>query len=380
MTFTLLSLTACSDVEFKDIPQNSKNCSGEACIDPGPIDPIDKDAYVEKVGSVETEQKSEGGKVDILVVVDNSISMEAEQKKMGKRFGDFVSELGNVDWRLAFTTTDARYEFNNPRFGGRLLNLTGANNKLSSARILTPDTPSLQQVFRNTIDRSSDIDFSQCNRFTGDLPCGDGNEQPLLAMIQSMSMANDQNSDFYRDDAALAVIVLSDEDEMSNGSTNATKPMQVLESVKSFFGSSKKFIVNGIIIQPGDNACYQENNPDGVFGTHVESLAGLTGGITRSICDEDYRPSMKAISQVVKKTLLVDRVKIEQKNLVPKSVKVKFIPGSNKVDWEFKDGEVVFKKLPADGTKIKVEYKYKEKKKKDKEHDDSDDETEEEIE
>ncbi len=342
-------LSACSEVEFTELPQTISLCETEPCVAPIPPDP----ELIEKSGQVTVDQESHGGKVDILVVVDNSISMYDEQQKMGDRFGDFIEELGDVDWQLAFTTTDARSGYNHPRFGGRLLDLVGTRGK-----ILNKKTPNMLQIFKNTIDRSSDQ--YDCG-FGFDLPCASNTEEPLKAIIQAVQLKDSTNQGFFRTNAALAVIVLSDENEESIGGRTATKPITVIETIKNSFGDSKKFSVYGIIIQPEDGRCLAANQPDGVFGTHVHSLAGLTGGITRSLCDADYRPSMKAISRDVKKILKVHEIVLDHRP-VKNSVLVRFIPESNNVKWKVAGNKVVFEKAPADQTKIVVDFRYKAKK------------------
>src|SRR5690606_4781259 len=43
---------------------------------------------------------------DILIVIDNSGSMEYEQRNMAQRVSNFLSILQGLDWRIAVTTTD----------------------------------------------------------------------------------------------------------------------------------------------------------------------------------------------------------------------------------------------------------------------------------
>ncbi|MCB9025470.1 MAG: hypothetical protein H6625_04065 [Bdellovibrionaceae bacterium] len=344
-----LSILACDgQVEFNEIPQVKNLCSDNSCID-NPIDEDTKDEFLIKTSSSSVLQEGTGGDVDILIVVDNSYSMYVEQKKMGERFGDFIKTLSDVNWRLAFTTTDAS-NYNGDRFGGNLLNLVGADGK-----IITKDTPNLIQVFRDTIDRQKDV--QDCG-VSGKAPCASGTEEPLKVITQAIGKSSTENSMFFRSNAALAVIVLSDEDEMSFGPQDATKPDAVINSVVSTFGTTKKFLVSGIIIQPNDSACLAEQQPDGVVATHVSSLVSLTNGITRSICDTDYKPSMQAISNNVRKILKLKEITLDFAP-VKDSLKLTFYPPENAVKWKVYGQRVDFTELPKDGTLINYTYKYK---------------------
>ena len=48
------------------------------------------------------------GKVDILIVNDNSASMSFEQARLAPRFANFIGDLDsrNIDYRIGMTTTD----------------------------------------------------------------------------------------------------------------------------------------------------------------------------------------------------------------------------------------------------------------------------------
>ncbi|MCB0357746.1 MAG: hypothetical protein KDD40_12090, partial [Bdellovibrionales bacterium] len=238
-----LYLLACEgQVEFAEIPQAVSLCQEEQgdCIDPVVIDEP-QDGYVLKTRNDSVLQEGSGGKVDILVVVDNSISMFEEQKKMGDRFGDFVKTLGDIDWQLAFTTTDARTNITGDRFGGNLLNLVGAPGK-----ILNKETSNLISVFKDTIDRQGDQENCGGN---SQLPCASSIEEPLKVVTLAVAKSASTHQNFFRKDAALAVIILTDEDEKSFGGPSATKPNTVIKIVKESL-NERKFLVNGLIIQP----------------------------------------------------------------------------------------------------------------------------------
>src|SRR5690606_34653408 len=65
-------------------------------------------------------------KVDVLIVIDNSGSMEYEQRNMAQRVRNFISILRGLDWQIGVTTTDPR----NVTLGdGRLVPIHGTKNQ-----------------------------------------------------------------------------------------------------------------------------------------------------------------------------------------------------------------------------------------------------------
>ncbi|HVK61019.1 MAG TPA: hypothetical protein VM432_05695, partial [Bdellovibrionales bacterium] len=79
-------------------------------------------------------QDKNAGKVDILIINDNSSSMDEEQRKMSERFGSFVSALKDLDYQIAMTLSDVDLKKTGAQTGP-IVTWTGTNTK-----ILTPKT------------------------------------------------------------------------------------------------------------------------------------------------------------------------------------------------------------------------------------------------
>lgn len=213
--------TACSEVSFKkqvDISQYSKGCNQ-----------LD-DTSVACKG----EETIEGGKVDILFVDDNSASMSTEQKELAARFSNFVNLLDSksMNYRIAITTTDISSSKNPARAinqngalqDGRLIPL-GNGKKFISAKEGSASDRNLW--FNNGITRQETKD---CESFikswlaakkstTGAeydaeylKNCPSTDERGIYAA--GLVIKNNPDS-FLREDADLAIIFLSDEDERS---------------------------------------------------------------------------------------------------------------------------------------------------------------------
>ncbi len=337
-----LATYSCTAVRFDEIP------STEQVKTDVPDTPVTTPTPQQKAVESFTQDDS-ANKVDVLIVNDNSYSMEVEQTKMSERFPSFVSAMKDLDYQITMTTTDISSADAKLNLSGRVVDWTGTTSKF-----LTPKTPNANSVFKNTIRRAETIGCVK----RGDCPSGD--EQPLKASMLAMDLRLTENAGVFRDNTDLAIIVLSDEDELSDGGPLATKPKEVIERFRAHFGNSKRLAVYGIVIQPGDEVCRkaqlkQTSGGNGAyFATHVTELAALTGGSTTSICEADYSQSLEAISKSVRR--LVGTFELNQAPK-PDTVEVVLTP-SIKIPFKVDGKKVIFDTPPPAGTRVEISYNY----------------------
>lgn len=147
-------------------------------------------------------------KVDILWLVDNSPKMYDAQASLAEHFDMFISDLARadppVDYQLGVVTTDAVTE------GGRMRELVGH----PGSRFIACNAPDVddecnvgsaaeaENVFRDTVQVGVD---------------GTPIERGLLSVQLALSepMRSGVNAGFLRDDAALYIIAISEEDDSS---------------------------------------------------------------------------------------------------------------------------------------------------------------------
>jgi hypothetical protein len=175
-----------------------------------------------------------GGKVDILIVTDNSASMSFEQNRMAERFSLFLNNLDSksIDYRIAFTTTDISTNTNQPRAinqngalqDGHLIPLSSGLKFLSPADgtlsqriaifnsgVKRPETLACEKFINDWISSGHSInDSSYSSQYDPNCPSGD--ERGIYA---ANLVINNNPEQFLRDDADLQIIFLSDEDERS---------------------------------------------------------------------------------------------------------------------------------------------------------------------
>ncbi|RYZ77447.1 MAG: hypothetical protein EOP05_01800 [Proteobacteria bacterium] len=345
LTFTLIvaTLSACTPTRFDPIASTTQ-VKTEIPIDVVVPTPVPQPKVLESF-----TQDESANKVDVLVINDNSYSMEVEQTKMAEKFPSFISAFEGLDYQITMTTTDIGSADAKLNLSGRVVNWSGTPSKF-----LTSKTSSANSVFKNTIRREETIGCVK----RGDCPSGD--EQPLRAAMLAMDQRLTTNAGVFRDNTDLAIIVLSDEDELSDGGPMATKPKEVIERFRAHFGNSKGLAVYGIVIQPGDEACRknqlkQTKGGNGAyFGTHVTELAALTGGSTVSICEADYSKSLADISSSVRR--LVGTFELNQ-TPVAGSVEVVLTP-AQKIPFKVVGKKVIFDTPPPAGTRVEISYNY----------------------
>ncbi|MCB0368443.1 MAG: hypothetical protein KDD45_03140 [Bdellovibrionales bacterium] len=338
-----------------------------------------------------------GGKVDILIVDDNSASMSYEQERMAARFGQFIKNLDNkyMDYRIAFTTTDISSSQNAARSinqngalqDGNLIALSNGKKYLSSTDgdlaqktqifndvIKRPETLACENFIRNWISSNKSINNSTYStEYYNNCPSGD--ERGIYAA--NLVLQNNPDS-FLRDDADFQVIFLSDEDERSQlYSSQSAYALTEMDLGKNFAQNirakfpSKNFGVHSIIV--ADSYCLplqsQQllNVVSGSYGYEYDnarkeaqsiinlerSSKGLSSVnmVLGDICSNDYSGQLQNIFDEVSGPI-VDNIALKCAN--PQNLNVTVATNDSSVSYEVVGNVIQFnKKLPV-GTKVSV--------------------------
>ncbi len=283
-------------------------------------------------------QDAESAKVDVLFVIDNSTSMLEEQSKLSAALASFIGSIARLDWQIGITTSDVS---NGPHgLKGELVTMKG-----SAAKILNKNIPDYEELFKSTVVREEVIGC------TNDCPSAD--ERPLEAIRMAIDKQNGDNAGFFRPDADLVTIILSDEDEGSDG-LNAISAGDVLDHFTLAFGVDKRLTGFGILIQPGDTACYDSQvKTGGHYGLRATELATLTGGVTGSICDSDYLNTLASIGERVRE---VSSTVTLRELPMPETIQLRMSPFDPDLSWSIEGQTIRFNKLPRKGTRVDIVY------------------------
>ncbi|MBL9039826.1 MAG: VWA domain-containing protein [Archangium sp.] len=219
--------------------------------------------------------KQSDGIVDILWVIDDSGSMANERRRLVGNFNRFVQELlaQRVDFQMGVTSivfTDA----------GRLRGTT---------RIITNLTPDPVRVFEaNTTFPSSRSRWEQ------------GLRMAQFALTAPNTDPGGTNFGFIRPNAALAVIVVTNEDDSSFGTTDGYA--RVFRALKG--AGNENLITFSTIAGSLPNGCTPPGEA-GLFGSTADpgfryaEVATKTGGVIGSICDASFEQTLVRIAQAL---------------------------------------------------------------------------------
>ena len=279
-------------------------------------------------------------RVDVLFIDDNSDSMRDAQQRLGAKLKDFLTSLAKIDWQIGITTTDVT----DGTWGlqGSLLQFAAVHQ-----RYLTTAMPNAAQLFDGTIVRDETWNCGS--------DCPSTDERGLRATIEAIGKRDGDNAGFFRDDADLVVIVLSDEDEGSVGGPDADRGEDVVKAFTDAFGAEKALTGFAIIVQPGDTACFKEHDTlGGHYGQVLADFAKLTGGTTGSICAADYGPTLASIGKRVR-----DGIKVAVLTATPQVDSLELIatPPDATLTWTLDGRTLRFNHAPLGGTQVVVKYK-----------------------
>ena len=176
-------------------------------------------------------------KLDILFVVDNSPSMSPDQRLLGPGFNSFIHRIraSQVDYQIGFITMDM--SGNGPTQNGNLLPIS--RNSKNGYLLKSEDTDQARKFWR-TIERPE---------------TGSGDERGIFAAITAL---NRNQHGLIRNDADLAIVIISDEDSRGAGGTHGS-PLTDGEDYGSDLVTAalrikgnKKVTISAIIVNPDE--------------------------------------------------------------------------------------------------------------------------------
>jgi hypothetical protein len=249
---------------------------------------------------------SNGGacdKIDILFVVDNSASMEDEQNALAAAFPQFASVIENytnhtgqhLDYHIAITTTDITYSQDVPIFGPQV-------SQWNDGKFVTGNCQGWPagRLFLQKGDSNVSSAFSCAAQVGID---GSGLEMPLEAAKEAlMDRVPTPNAGFLRQDALLAIVMLTDENDCSvpnlalgafdTPCTNNLEPIQnYVAKFDTLKGGHGRWATAVIAIPPGAGQCGGSQSSENVRLKSFTDMAG-TNGVFANICSGNMAQSL----------------------------------------------------------------------------------------
>jgi hypothetical protein len=269
--------------------------------------------------------------VDILFTIDNSCSMAEEQAALAMNFNAFISyaTLANVDYRIAVVTTD---DFS-PLGQGKFV--------AGTPTVLERSMPNVQQAFAQRVN----VGIS-----------GSGNEKPLSTTLKALTapMVTGPNSGFLRDEANLAIILITDAPDQSQEPLDYF--MTRLPLVK---GPRRIHQVNVSAIGPFSvpslgSSCSIEAVDTGRY----DALVTKTGGVKSDICTSTWARDLEALGRSALGPRSSFFVRNPPDTQQPIDVQVNGQSVSNAWNYDPNANAIVFKpaQAPGAGTTLTVSY------------------------
>lgn len=237
----------------------------------------------------ETYVQPAPARLDMLWVIDNTASMKDERASLSQSIASFLAQADarGIDYQIGVTTTGIGEPPGGPTGqtcsggaegaeSGRLFPVDG-----SRPRIVTPATPDRAGVL------AANVDVGGCHSVEQGLEAARLALSPPLidnADDGRTPQPNDGNKGLLREDAALAVIVVSDEDDGSPG--EVADLVRRLRRTKP----SSPMSLNAIVAPPGGCAGAVEPGL-----RYIEAVQAI-GGVVASVCESDWSASLTGLA------------------------------------------------------------------------------------
>lgn len=212
--------------------------------------------------------QDEASQVDVLFIIDTSCSMSGEQGNVAQNINSFFQWFVdlNLDFHMGVITADD----SDPSIAGKLV---GENPRFISQFVNNAEASLAQMVVTD----------------------GGGGEAGLGAMVAALTEPNlsGHNAGFYRPDAFLSIVILSDEPEQS--AQNAQFYVDWLADLKG----DPNMVSVSAIVGPDPGGCFGNcglfNPTNADAGPKYISVQQAYPGIFASICTCDFSPALEAI-------------------------------------------------------------------------------------
>jgi hypothetical protein len=287
---------------------------------------------------------SSAGKLDLLMVIDNSGSMGEEQAELSTNLMSMIKSLDSVDWQIGIVTTDT----------------CRLQNSRNAVRSLRKGDPGVAATFESTIK--------------GLGTSGSRDEQGIKMALQQLSgqCVGSPNS-WLRSDASLAVFFVSDEQNECFGDPNCAddlgnkwgpteliaqmRQMRQLNQLKAYALLWNKDTAN----KPSRNAQCRRDAGVETYGSMYAQVVDAFSGLEKSICldsnlsTNDYGPLLEQISTDVNRS--IQRDFMLSADPVSNSLNI-LVDGVPARDVQISGRKVTLRNAQANQIKLSVTYRY----------------------
>ncbi len=243
------------------------------------------------------DQRARKGAVDILIVIDNSVSMTEEQQNMSTKMNELLASLTQTDWQIGIVTTSPLIVGNEPQCS-------------------------------MTLVKSSDPDPTKA--FADAILAGTSGNRTEYGILQAVVGLKCSSGPWLRPNATLAVLIVSDEDNCSDGNGCAgqagDQESYLIDYVERDLGRvvGKNAGFYGIFSPPAQ-PCRTSVNAGNQYQRLVDYK---NNGLSNygNICDSSYKATLNRISDNIA-TLLTAEFTLNE-NPLPGTLNLMLIDSS----------------------------------------------------
>jgi hypothetical protein len=281
--------------------------------------------------------------VDILFVIDDSGSMSDHQANLAKNVKLFTQGiLANqiLDYHIGVVTSNMDTPPYNPVPGS-----AWKGELWGTTKFVSRTTPSGQTTLESNLQPGTN---------------GSGTEMfftPVQAAL-TVPMLTGPNSGFYRPDAYLAIIFLTDADDQSN--LSASDFYKFLLNLKG--GDPSKIISYGVNIPTVDKVCSRSGEPE---PQKLEAFYKLTAAKTLDLCDVDYGTKLAALGDDLVRRVgsVLYLTRPAQPNTITVTFGSQVLPNDAKTGWIYDPtrnglifGDEIDLQPEPPGTQVEVDF------------------------
>lgn len=206
-------------------------------------------------------------RVDVLFIVDNSCSMSEEQAALSDNFPDFMDYFvgSGLDYHIGVISTDMSDTANH---AGKLQVAGGLS-------FIDENTPNPANIFAQMASLGTNGDFEEKGR---------------AAAYTMVEIKRDipRNEGFYRDDAALHLVFISDEEDQSGA--NPVSRLEFREWMENLKWSPEMVTAHGVFFIP-NTSCPAGDTP----GAEYQAYTDWTDGVAFSLCEPNWAPLLEEL-------------------------------------------------------------------------------------
>lgn len=222
---------------------------------------------------------SEAGLMDLLIIIDDSDSMDGYQQKIANALPSILKHVGNTNWRIAVATTS-----------DPCLRTTNSGMQILTKAIYENDSTAAQAAFSELIDVGVRSSYER---------------GILMAAGALEGQCGEDITPWLRPQSQVSVLIVTDEENCGSASNEgcAGEAWETADYLTSRFDPAP--VVHGLLLlndpPPGsdsscDNSGYYDDPPN---PSNYIDLITSTGGIYDDICTSDYGRVLEQVSQSV---------------------------------------------------------------------------------